>query len=501
MPASPKSQKKTYLGMTLPQLSIAAVLVILICFSIIALAGLAFSPATPLPTLIPTLPEATSLPPTSTPAITPTPIPSDTPTATPTDIPSATFTATATATATAIPAPTMSPTKGVAKPPDTTDNIHVAQIFTSVATPEEEIGKVDLVWGSVFPDQPAGVYNLYYYPFDRDADTGTGGTHHDLNWFMANHGDWIEYTCDKKTPAYEYGDPEVPLDITNPAVLDYMLQTYLIPAIQKGYQGIAFDNVDLGNNGARCGIWQNGHWITQTDYIGGVLNWAAYMYKALHALNASVAMNFPFDFNHSKESYQIYQSLDIALDERGFTNRGQSIAGYLGLSEWLSDIEAFQYLAANGKAFVIIDEMPEPFAQVSQAEKQWALANYLLVKGQYSYIAITGIQEYGKTLLTPEYSADIGHALGPMYQSQGVYMRDFSNGIAIVNPSSFNQTFNIILPSGVYQDLYGNKINLLTLQPQTGIVLLEKTTHTAYLFSGPNNAFFSFSPNQIFGFP
>ena len=132
------------------------------------------------------------------------------------------------------------PTKGVAKPPDTTDNIHVAQIFNSASTPEDEIGKVDLVWGSVSPDQPAGVYNLYYYPFDRDADEGTGGTHHDITWFLANHPDWIEYTCDKKTPAYEYDDPNVPLDITNPAVIDYMMQTYIYPCHPERISGHCF---------------------------------------------------------------------------------------------------------------------------------------------------------------------------------------------------------------------------------------------------------------------
>jgi len=360
---------------------------------------------------------------------------------------------------------------------------------------------VDLVWGSTFPDEPAGVFNLFYYPFDRDADAGTGGAHHDIAWFLANHPDWIEYTCDKKTPAYEYGDSEVPLDITNPAVIDNMMQTYILPAIRQGYDGIAFDNVDFANNGARCGVWKNGKWVQQTNYIGDVLNWAAWMSKSMHALDVSVAMNFPYDFGHPHDSYQMFQYLDIALDERGFTNRGQSKDNYLPLAQWLANMEAYQFLVANGKAFVSINEVPEPFAKVSQAEKQWALANYLLVKGQYSYIAITGIQEYGYTLIAPEYSAPIGHALGLMYQSQGVYMRDFSNGIAIVNPSSFDQTFNIILASGVYQDLYGNKVNLLTLAPQTGIVLLGKTTHRSDLILGPKDALLSLSPFQIFRTP
>ena len=225
------------------------------------------------------------------------------------------------------------------------------------------------------------------------------------------------------------------------------------------------------------------------------------MYNALHAMDVSVAMNFPFDFGSPAESYDMYKYLDIAVDERGFTNRGQNQGHYLSLREWLTNMEAMQFLEAKGKGFVSINEMPEHFALVSQAEKQWALANYLLVKGQYSYIAITGIQEYGRTFITPEYSADIGHALGPMYQSQGVYMRDFSNGIAIVNPSSINQTFNIILRTGEYQDLYGNQLNLLALGPQSGIVLLGKPVHASNNLFNPNDAFLSLSLHQVFPFP
>ena len=464
-------QKKKYLGMTLPQLGILAVLVILLCVSIIIFTALVFLPVAK-PAALPPPPDNPSF--SATPPATAMPLssPTETPTLPPTNTPTDSATPSATSTATQVPEPTAVPTKGVPLPPDTTDNIHVAQIFTSADNPAEETGKVDLVWGSYYPDQPPGVFNLYYFPFDRDGDVSSHG--HALAWFLANHADWIEYTCDKKTPAYEYNDPNVPLDITNPAVIDYMLQTYILPAVKKGYQGIAFDNLDFSNNGARCGVWKDGNWIKQTNYVGDILTWAAGMYKTLHALNVSVAMNFSFDFNDSSDSYALYKYMDIDVDERGFTNRSKSPDNYLSLTKWLTDIEVIQYLDAHGKGFVTINEMPEPFAQDSQAAMQWALANYLLVKGQYSYIAITGIQEDGHQLVVPEYSAAIGHPLGPMYQSQGVYMRDYSNGLAIVNPSSFGQTFNILLPGNKYQDLYGSKVSLLTLAPQSGIVLLKR---------------------------
>jgi hypothetical protein len=473
MHTSPKKPEKKLLGMRRTQLIILAILGILFCCVLLAALEFLFSENKfrTINILNPGDPTNSQLPsPMYAAAITPS------------------------ASTTNTPQPTLMPTPGVPKPPDTTENIHLALIFNGeVKNPQDESGVVDLVWGSDFPSRPKGVYDLYYYPFDRDADGNTGELHHDITWFEENHPDWIEYTCDQKTPAYEYGNPNVPLDISNPAVIEYMMQTYILPAIEQGYEGIAFDNVDFNNNGYRCGVWRNGKWVEQSNYIHDVISWAASMYSRLHALNVGVAMNFPYDVNHLAESNQIYKNLDIAVDERGFTNWGSSQKEYLSGSIWLTNMQAIQSLDANGKGFVSINEMPEPFAEVSQAEKQWAIANYLLVKGRYSYLAITGIQEYGHIFTTPEYAANIGRAPSVMYKSQNVYMRDFSNGLAIVNPSS-SQSFTIILLPNTYQDLYGNNVDSIPLEPLSGIVLLRKPISTSARFFASSNISYILPP-------
>jgi hypothetical protein len=478
---------KTLFGLTRLQLGILAGLGILFCLMVSVFIGLAFILGSPLPTVIPAPPSPTSNPSTATPTptSTQTPSPTYTPTATATDTPESTFT----------------PTKGVMKPPDATENIHVAQIFNAhIDNIQDEIGNVDIVWGADHPKRPEGIYNLYYYPFDRDADGGVGETHHDITWFLANHPDWIEYTCDQKTPAYEYNGPNVPLDITNPAVIDYMMQTYLLPAIRRGYKGIAFDNVDFNNNGGRCGVWKDGKWVEQPDYIRNILNWAALMYTALHEQYASVAMNFPYDLNHPTESDTLYQYLDIAVDERGFTNMGKPQDEYFSADAWLTNMKALQSLDAMGKGFVSINEFRSEFDTISQEEKQWALANYLLVKGKYSYIAITGFQEYGSLLMTPEYKINIGHPLNLMYFSQSVYMRDFSNGKAIVN-TTYGQTYTISLPAGVYQDLDGNYVDTIVMKAHTGVVLLGNTPSAFNLSFSPQIGSINFFPLQIIPFP
>jgi hypothetical protein len=54
----------------------------------------------------------------------------------------------------------------------------------------------------------------------------------------------------------------------------------------------------------------------------------------------------------------------------------------------------------------------------------------------------------------PDYNIAIGSATGPMRAGQGAYSRAFTNGLAIVNPSSAPVTFT--LPAGKYKTVDGH---------------------------------------------
>ncbi|MFA7328760.1 MAG: hypothetical protein WC081_04565, partial [Candidatus Ratteibacteria bacterium] len=105
-------------------------------------------------------------------------------------------------------------------PANTSAGIHAALTFNYYVTnPNTEAGLVDYVWGSIYSTQPTGVYNTQYVPYDRaQVDS-------DLTWFQNNHPDWIVYQNDRTTIAYECGDSIVPLDISNPDVLDFIFDT------------------------------------------------------------------------------------------------------------------------------------------------------------------------------------------------------------------------------------------------------------------------------------
>jgi hypothetical protein len=383
--------------------------------------------------------------------------------------------------------------------PDTTTNIHIGLPFDHNTKPAAETSVVDYVFGSQYPENPSKTYHTFYLPYDTDENTQWYKEAHDLTWWKANHSDWIIYQCDKKTVAYSFGNPNIPLDFTNPAVVTYMEQTYITLAL-KGtlaefhghkFDGIAFDDPAFTNNGSwtgqRCGHYDtSGNWVQQFNATAddpawrqAIITWAKNMQNWFHANypKNTMSVNFSFDPNFPSDSNRLLSYIDFDFMENGFTNGNGAPANdpnqwYYTDVNWLSVMQGLQSYLAGKHAIDFINQEPVPFAQITKGQVQWALANYLLIKNNASYVYIAGYQEYGPLYIRPEYSTQIGSATGQMYQSQGVYMRDFTNGKAIVNPSS-TQTFLITLPAGAYKDCYGKSVPSVTLGIHSAIVLLK----------------------------
>jgi hypothetical protein len=105
--------------------------------------------------------------------------------------------------------------------PQTTENIHLEMVFNYLEPdPNVEAGVVDVVWGSDYATQPSGVYNSSYIPISVDNFT------HSVAWYQKHHPDWLEYQCDRKTLAFEFGSTNLaPLDFTNLEVQAVKLPT------------------------------------------------------------------------------------------------------------------------------------------------------------------------------------------------------------------------------------------------------------------------------------
>ena len=331
------------------------------------------------------------------------------------------------------------------------------------------------------------MFLTYYMPFHRD-----NGTYMHSNLILslaqwqAVHPDWILYKCDRVTPAYEFGDPAIPFDFSNPAVENYQVQTYGVPASLAGYNGITADNVNMENLFGACGTYQNGIWVQRYSgayndprWQADVVNWLTAMQQSLHSLSHPLALipNLAYGPSLTPTSPLIQQILahsDGILDEAGFTHFGTA---YLTDQYWTQAIQMSNIVQNQGKPFLIINSYP----LMDHAAIEWALSSYLMAKGHSCFIYISKPQDYGIDNWYNEYNVQIGSPTNAMYSSQNVYWRNYTNGLSVVNPSS-KSTFKVTLNAGYnYVDLYGNVVGpTVVLPPHSGLVLLalaQRHTH------------------------
>jgi len=342
-------------------------------------------------------------------------------------------------------------------------------------------GHVYFVWGSQESKSLAPAVNSKYLPYSRDHDRK-----HTLEWYKANHPDWIVYKDDRSTPAYGFLYPTgnaMSLDITNPAVREWYWNSYVAPAIEEGYRMFAFDNVELMNWDKRSGHYDvHGKWVQQFSgekvdpaYVKTVLEWMEYLTARLHAAGIGVAANITFPLGLPElmpAMRKLVETVDLWGDEQGFTkHRDSNITD----EQWQQKFDFIRSMPA-GKLHWAVNEMStKHLADASDAQIDYAVANYYLYREMNSLLTVCGGQEYGGYLDTPAMDFNLGHAVAaPVRDEDGDWRRVYSDGLVMVNPQS-KQGATVKLPAGVWVDSHGKAhIGKLEMPPNSGYMLRLK---------------------------
>jgi len=366
---------------------------------------------------------------------------------------------------------------------DTWNDIHAFQVFdgnVSKADATAHAHRYGFVWGTGQPDAwTAGNSNIvtsWYAPFDGDFTT-----HHDINWWKTNHPGWVLYKCDQQTPASMGGLNNVPLDISNKAVVTWQMATYAPTMEQRGYVAFADDLVGLSNSNGGCGVWISGVWhqrfTGQKDddaWAQAVLKWHRYAYSYLHGMTRplqlginNVPENRPFG---DPEEIALLNNVDFVADESAFTDYGN---GYASNARVLLIVQWMQYIQSLNKAYIVDDKWNTK--QLSHQQFEWAVGTYLLGKYHHSHVFVDHLPGYGYEYWYPQYKTTIGYPCGDMYPDllhDGVYYRKYSKGFVVVN-ATFSKTFTVALPLPTYTSMWGdNVISPITIVADDSQVLL-----------------------------
>lgn len=367
--------------------------------------------------------------------------------------------------------------------PDTWSGIHPFQVFDfniSQQQATKHAYRYDFVWGTGKPDAwktgNAAIVTSWYAPFDGDFTLK-----HNLNWWLANHPSWVLYKCDGKRLASLDGLKNVPLDISNPAVVRWQMATYA-PAIEnQGYDALAEDLVSLGNSTGGCGVHDDGKWIAKFSgqkvdpaWSMAVLKWHAYAYSYLHGLSRPImiAVNaVPESQAVGDPSEQkLISHVDVIDDESSFTNYG---TGYASSQKVGQTIAWMKYAQNHGRAWIVDDKWDSN--QLSQQQFDWGLGTYLLGKYHAASVFIDHLPGYGQEYWVSQYNAKVGSPCADAYpdpNDAGLTYRKYTGAFIAVNADT-KSSYTIDLPQPSYTDVWGNTVTSpLTLTPDDSAVLL-----------------------------
>ena len=306
----------------------------------------------------------------------------------------------------------------------------------------------------------------WYMPYSRDispvscrlgAPGAQGGCvrGHNISWYEKHRRSWVLRKCDRTTPAFQYGDPNVPLDFTRQEVIDYQAEL-AVAAYRAGYSAIAADNLAFTNFKGfnACGVWRNGSWSqlfsgaeSDPTFAQATVRWAELFQAAIRAKTGG-KMRLVINFSARASSgnggasplvARLSNATDGVLDEFGFVNINTQLAA----SDWADKVRWMQTLGRHGVAYYSNNYLPGNLSrQLPSAGVEWALASYCMGWNSHSSLLVTPWRDahVGNWSYRPELHTALGNPLGEFeYLDLGggaapVFRRNFSGSVAVVNP-------------------------------------------------------------------
>ena len=261
-------------------------------------------------------------------------------------------------------------------------------------------------------------------------------------------------------------------------------QTCKSVAEASGYDGCSLDMLgtaplDAGyTKSAPINPATKAKW-TEAEYYRATTNLAKAVTSANPGLivsgNGLRAGNAYFDPN--APSKQLFQGTVDGIAE-AFGRPGPVGISYRRAEpQWKMDVDMLVDAGKLGKG---VCTLTKAWGDGTQAQKdavhELTLATFLLGTNGKSYFYFTYNEAADATVMHPWWKSNIGTPAGsyPNYAKVGnVYMRTFSNGVVVVNPT--DSAASVTLPAGSYRQINGGatKSGTVSVPPTTGWVLLK----------------------------
>jgi hypothetical protein len=286
------------------------------------------------------------------------------------------------------------------------------------------------------------------------------------DWVLKDqNGNWLylPFACNGSSCS------QYALDPGNPAVRSWWISN-VSSQMSKGYKGVWIDDVNMD---WRTGDASGNTVIPMDPRTGQVMTysaWQSYIVGFVQAIrsalpNKEIVHNSLWFAGGSQRDYnplviQQIQAADFINLERGIDDSG--LTGGTGIWSVNAFLSFIDHVHSLGKSVVFDDYI---------FSGDYQTAAYFLMS--------TGNDGLGNQSVTPNnwwsgYNVQLGSPLGGRYTWNGLWRRDFQNGMVLLNvPSAPQVTVNL---PGSYQRDDGSTASTVTLGGAQGAVLMGSTT-------------------------
>ena len=255
----------------------------------------------------------------------------------------------------------------------------------------------------------------------------------DVCTIREQHADWFLYTADGQIVVDETGG--LMMDPMNPGWRQFFVERAQQNQEALGWKGVFLDNVETNfNKRIRLNSVPAGY-PANSVYQVAVEDYIEFLYTSYFQPSGQPLYANLLDYQSVNDWMRFIPYLDGAMMEDfalGWDSNG------LSSEMWELQQQVIIQTQALGREVILV-------AQGSKSDilaQEFALGSYLLVNNGRAAFRYTDASHYDEVWVYNNYLIQPGQPLGPRYEENGLWRRDFENGTVAVDPASQTAVLN-----------------------------------------------------------
>jgi hypothetical protein len=280
-----------------------------------------------------------------------------------------------------------------------------------------------------------------------------------------NHPDWFLQGAGGNRLIFESYPSSRVMDVGNQAYQDAGIAHVVAMAKASGFDGVFLDDANASLRWVVAGgSAASVSYPTDAAWQAAVYSFFTRVAPQLHAAGLGVVANI----GGSTVTPGLWQKWNAPLDgamEEAWTDGGEGLGQQV--PDWSTKLENIAWSESNGK-YAILNSY-----NTTEAGNTYGLASMMLVAGCWSSYD-TANSRYQSETWYPEYdtAAQLGAPLGGFtVLPDGVYRRDFANGVVLVNPST--SPAGVVGLGGTFSGSGVTDVSSVSLGATSGVILLR----------------------------